>query len=161
MTTNEPAPVEQMGRFSIQERDDDMLIAEQHWQFGWRCVARRPKLMTNEEWRPEAERIVEALRIASTPTAEPDEGLVEKVQTAIVQGIYGPKFDPFAYPEAWDWCAPIARAVLSAATPSIRAKALKDAYRAGHRDGRCGSTLFEEDEHYRQYLCSLAGEQSS
>lgn len=48
-------------QFRIDEREDDMLIAEPHWQHGWRCIARRPKLATNEEWRPDAERIVAAL----------------------------------------------------------------------------------------------------
>lgn len=47
--------------FSIDERGDDMLIAERHWQFGWRCIARRPKLLTNDEWRPDADRIIAAL----------------------------------------------------------------------------------------------------
>jgi hypothetical protein len=50
------------GAFSIDERDNDMLIAERDWQFGWRCIARRPKLVTNTEWRPTAERIVSALK---------------------------------------------------------------------------------------------------
>jgi hypothetical protein len=58
------------GDFSIQERDDDMLIGERHWQFGWRCIARRPKLVTNAEWRADAERIVAALSSTAPPAAE-------------------------------------------------------------------------------------------
>lgn len=50
------------GEYFIEERADDMLIARRHWQ-GWdQCVARRPKLMSNDEWRPMAERIVAALK---------------------------------------------------------------------------------------------------
>lgn len=58
------------GQFSIQEREDDMLIARRDWQFGWRCIARRPKAMTNEEWRPEAERIVTALSTQPPPMSD-------------------------------------------------------------------------------------------
>ncbi|NGO50491.1 hypothetical protein [Allomesorhizobium camelthorni] len=55
--------VKPLGEFFIQERDDDMLIAERCWQFGNRCIARRPRLLTNEEWRPTAQRIVAALAV--------------------------------------------------------------------------------------------------
>jgi hypothetical protein len=47
--------------YFIQERDDDMLICAEHWNYGSICVARRPKLATNDEWRPQAQRIVAAL----------------------------------------------------------------------------------------------------
>ena len=57
-------------QFSIQERDDDMLIAERHWQFGWRCIARRPKMMTNDEWRPTVKRIIAALSRTPDPLSE-------------------------------------------------------------------------------------------
>lgn len=60
-----PGGVSGASQFSIDEREDDMLIAERHWQFGWRCIARRPKLVTNDEWRPDAERIVAALTSVS------------------------------------------------------------------------------------------------
>lgn len=60
----------------IVERDDDALITAPHWQFGNMCIARRPKLMSNEEWRPMAERIVAALS-ASPPQPQIDEGIVE------------------------------------------------------------------------------------
>lgn len=59
--------------YMIDERDDDMLIAQRHWQYGWICIARRPKLMTNAEWRPDAERIVAALS-TPTPVEEPEKG---------------------------------------------------------------------------------------
>jgi hypothetical protein len=65
----EPTAALDGGPFMIDERDDDMLIAERHWQYGWRCIARRPKLMTNDEWRPEAERIVRALKPQSAGTS--------------------------------------------------------------------------------------------
>jgi hypothetical protein len=75
MTKAEIVPVEQVDErlFSIDERDDDMLIAARHWQFGWRCIARRPKLMTNEQWRPEAELIIAALTAQSARPPEGDE----------------------------------------------------------------------------------------
>ena len=59
--------------YFIQERDDDMLIAQKDWQFGSRCIARRPRLLTNDEWRPTAERIVAALTDAARK-AEPPKG---------------------------------------------------------------------------------------
>ena len=70
-------PTAAVGQFSLDERDDDMLICERHWQFGWRCLARRPKLMTNDEWRPDAQRIINAL-------SAPQDGLTERYRTLTV-----------------------------------------------------------------------------
>jgi hypothetical protein len=57
--------------YFIQERDDDMLICAEHWNYGSICVARRPKLATNDEWRPQAQRIVAALEaMRALPTIE-------------------------------------------------------------------------------------------
>lgn len=47
--------------FWIEERDDDMLICVRDWRLGFRCIARRPKLISNNDWRPVAEQIVSAL----------------------------------------------------------------------------------------------------
>ncbi|MBB5985972.1 Lar family restriction alleviation protein [Sphingobium lignivorans] len=95
-------------------------------------------------------------RTSSTPTAEPDEGLVEKVAKAIndVQG--GLNYD-YA-----DFCRDAARAALSAATSSIRAKALEDAYEKLR--GTNADLYRTGGEAYRAMLAairSLAGEQSS
>ncbi|TJU79702.1 MAG: hypothetical protein E5Y15_23185, partial [Mesorhizobium sp.] len=42
----------------IEEREDDALLVAPHWNFGKTCVARKPKLLTNDEWRPIAEQII-------------------------------------------------------------------------------------------------------
>lgn len=79
-----PAPASSVGesQFSIDEREDDMLIAERHWQFGWRCIARRPKLMANNEWRPDAQRIVAAL---STRAPSPEHGELASLVEALAK----------------------------------------------------------------------------
>lgn len=53
--------------YFIQERDDDMLICAKHWQYGSICIARRPKLATNDEWRSTAQDIVNALSAIAHP----------------------------------------------------------------------------------------------
>jgi hypothetical protein len=55
-----PATTPAAGDFFIQEREDDMLLCSRGWPFGG-CIARRPKLMKNADWRPIAERIVASL----------------------------------------------------------------------------------------------------
>lgn len=50
--------------FFIDEREDDMLICAKDWQLGSRCIARRPKLASNDEWRDTAETIIAALEDA-------------------------------------------------------------------------------------------------
>lgn len=48
-------------KIEIQERDDDsLLVIANSFPFA-RCIARRPKLVSNQEWRPTAELIVSAL----------------------------------------------------------------------------------------------------
>ncbi|WP_192246153.1 hypothetical protein [Mesorhizobium silamurunense] len=58
------APEGVAGAYAIVERDDDMFITQPHWQWGSLCIARRPKLMSNDQWRPLAQRIVAALAAA-------------------------------------------------------------------------------------------------
>lgn len=43
----------------LEERDDDALIVGPHWQFGETAIARRPRLMSNDEWRLIANFIIE------------------------------------------------------------------------------------------------------
>lgn len=59
------------------------------------------------------------------PAVEPDEGLVEKVAAAINKISGGLNYDYL------DFCRDASRAAISAATPSIRAKALEDAANTG------------------------------
>ncbi|MER8941306.1 hypothetical protein NKH82_17625 [Mesorhizobium sp. M0915] len=53
-----PAPTSVDGAWWIEEREDDSFLVAPHWNFGKVCVARRPKLMTNEAWRSIAEQII-------------------------------------------------------------------------------------------------------
>lgn len=56
-----PEPARPVEGLRLEEREDDALIAAPHWQYGSIAICRRPKLMSNEEWRPIAERIIAAL----------------------------------------------------------------------------------------------------
>lgn len=80
--TNEAKPSQRAREadYLIQERKDDMLICARDYRFGWRCIARRPKLLKNDEWRPQAEEIVAALATLPTaPAREVGEDDVERV----------------------------------------------------------------------------------
>jgi hypothetical protein len=129
MTDNPSGDVER-DEYFIDERDDDMLIARRHWQFGSQCIARRPKLLTNEQWRPEAERIVAAL---SPRPASPDQGDVERVARAIYRADYERSGkaakDNWPSPEAvnkssalWEPYLRHARAAIAALSPPTRVR---------------------------------------
>lgn len=54
----EARPVEGL---HLVEREDDALICAAHWQGFNKAIARRPALMSNEDWRPIANRIIASL----------------------------------------------------------------------------------------------------
>lgn len=65
--SGEATPIEGL---KLVERDDDALICGPHWQFGSIALARRPALMSNEAWRPIANRIIAALASPPSDTEE-------------------------------------------------------------------------------------------
>lgn len=86
--------------YFIQERDDDMLICAKHWQYGSICIARRPKLATNDEWRSTAQDIVNALSAIAHPV-QPGWRDMERAPKDGAKILYRNKFGGIGYCR-WD-----------------------------------------------------------
>lgn len=65
---------------------------------------------------------------ASTPAPKPALGLVEAAAIHVAKALYGDNYDPFAQPEALEWCTEIAKAALSATPAPIDGPRIPDGY---------------------------------